>query len=92
MEKNRPLFSSTFANRHAHRAALVRVPNALLAIRKQSVSSVKQPTGGDSSAVSRRLQLPIGIGLNLLMMPGEQVLWRDVADGAVQTNVVVSSR
>ena len=27
--------------------------------------------------------------LNLLMMPGEHVLWRDVADRAVQTNVVV---
>ena len=29
------------------------------------------------------------LGLNLLLMPGEHVLWRDVADGAVQTNVVV---
>jgi hypothetical protein len=37
----------------------------------------------------RRLQLPIPLGLNLLLMPGEHVLWRDVADGAVQTNVVV---
>ncbi len=37
----------------------------------------------------RRLQLPIPLGLNLLLMPGEHVLWRDVADGAVQTDVVV---
>jgi hypothetical protein len=37
----------------------------------------------------RRLQLPIPLGLNLLLMPGEQVLWRDVADGAIQMNVVV---
>ena len=32
---------------------------------------------------------PIPLGLNLLLMPGEHVLRRDVADGAVQTNVVV---
>jgi hypothetical protein len=32
----------------------------------------------------RRLQLPIPLGLNLLLMPGEHVLWRDVADGAVR--------
>ena len=37
----------------------------------------------------RRLQLPIPVGLNLLLMTGEHVLWRDVADRAVQTNVVV---
>jgi hypothetical protein len=37
----------------------------------------------------RRLQLPIPLGLNLLLMPGEHVLWRDVADGAVPMNVVV---
>jgi hypothetical protein len=37
----------------------------------------------------RRLQFPIPVGLNLLLMPGEHVLWRDVPDGAVQTNVVV---
>jgi len=37
----------------------------------------------------RRVQLPIPLGLNLLLMPGEHVLRRDVADGAVQTNVVV---
>ena len=27
--------------------------------------------------------------LNLLLMSGEHVLWRDVADGAIQTHVVV---
>jgi hypothetical protein len=37
----------------------------------------------------RRVQLPISLGLNLLLMPGEHVLWPDVADGAVQTHVVV---
>ena len=36
----------------------------------------------------RRLQLPIPLGLNLLLMPGEHVLRRDVSDGAVQTHVV----
>ena len=28
-----------------------------------------------------RVQLPIRLGLNLLLIPGEHVLWRDVADG-----------
>src|SRR6202795_137185 len=37
----------------------------------------------------RRVQLPIPLGLNLLLMPGEHVLRRDVADGTVQTHVVV---
>jgi 2-keto-3-deoxy-galactonokinase len=27
--------------------------------------------------------------LNLLLMPGEHLLWSDVADGTVQANVVV---
>jgi 2-keto-3-deoxy-galactonokinase len=27
--------------------------------------------------------------VNLLLMPGEHVVWRDVPDGAVQTHVVV---
>jgi hypothetical protein len=36
-----------------------------------------------------RSQLSIPLDLNLLLMPGEHVLRRDVADGAVQTNVVV---
>ncbi len=31
----------------------------------------------------------IGGELNLLLMPDEHVLWRDVADGTVQTHVVV---
>ena len=37
----------------------------------------------------RSLQLPIPLGLNLLLMPGEHVLRRDVSDGAVQTHVIV---
>src|SRR5215469_4009489 len=37
----------------------------------------------------RRVQLPIPLGLNLLLTPGEHVLWSDVADGTVQANVVV---
>ena len=37
----------------------------------------------------RRVQLPIPLGLNLLLVPGEHVLWSDVADGTVQANVVV---
>jgi hypothetical protein len=37
----------------------------------------------------RRLQFPAPPVLYLLLMPGEHVLRRDVADGAVQTHVVV---
>ena len=37
----------------------------------------------------RRLQLPIPLGVNLLLVPCEHVFRRDVADGAVQTEVVV---
>jgi hypothetical protein len=37
----------------------------------------------------RRLQLPIPLGENLLLMPAEHVPRRDVSDGAVQTCVVV---
>jgi hypothetical protein len=36
-----------------------------------------------------RFQFPISLGLNLLLMSGEHVFWRDIADGAVQTLVVV---
>jgi hypothetical protein len=38
---------------------------------------------------SCRLQFPISVGLNILLKPGEHVLRRDVADGAVQTHIVV---
>jgi hypothetical protein len=41
------------------------------------------------SLFPRRLQFPVPLGVNLLLMPGEHVLRRDVADGAVQTSVVV---
>src|SRR6202795_749632 len=37
----------------------------------------------------RRVQLPIPLGLNLLLVPGEHVLRRDVAGGTVQADVVV---
>ena len=37
----------------------------------------------------RRIQLPIPLGLHLLRMPDEHVVWRDIPDGAVQTRVVV---
>jgi hypothetical protein len=37
-----------------------------------------------------RLQFPIPVGLNRL--PGEHVLWRDIANGAVQTDMKVSRR
>jgi hypothetical protein len=39
--------------------------------------------------LSRRLQLPIPIGVDLLLTPGEHVLRRDVAHRAVQADVVV---
>ncbi len=38
---------------------------------------------------SRRLQLAIPLGMNLLLTAGEHVVRRDVADGAVQADVVV---
>src|SRR5215469_6146550 len=51
------------------------------------------PSRGPLAAIlplfPRRVQLPIPLGLNLLLMPGEHVLCRDVADGSVQTHVVV---
>ena len=37
----------------------------------------------------RRVQLPIPSGMNRLLSSSEHVLWRDVANGAVQANVVV---
>jgi hypothetical protein len=48
-----------------------------------------RPTGGGSSALASRLQLPIPVGVDLLLMPGELVLRRDIPDDAVQTNVVL---
>lgn len=38
---------------------------------------------------SRLLQLPIPLGVELRLTPGEHVCWRDVADGAVPADVVV---
>jgi hypothetical protein len=36
----------------------------------------------------RRLQFPIPLGLNLLLLPGEHILRRYVADGAVESHGV----
>jgi len=36
-----------------------------------------------------RLQLSVPLGLNLLLMPGEHVLGRDVSDGSIQAHIVV---
>jgi hypothetical protein len=38
----------------------------------------------------RCLQFAIPLGLDLVLIPGEHVLRRDVSDGAAQTNVVGS--
>src|SRR5215467_12594273 len=38
---------------------------------------------------SRLLQLPISLGMDLLLTPGEHVLRRDVTDGTVQADMVV---
>ena len=38
---------------------------------------------------SGRLQLPISLGVDLLLTPRQHALWCDVADGAVQADVVV---
>jgi len=37
---------------------------------------------------SRHLQLHIPLAVDLLLTPGEHVLWRDVANRAVQANIV----
>src|SRR5690348_8425466 len=37
----------------------------------------------------RLLQLPIPLGMDLPLSPGEHVLWRDLAGRAVQADVVV---
>jgi hypothetical protein len=41
------------------------------------------------SLLPRHLQLPITLGPNLPMVPSEYVLRRDIADRALQTDVVV---
>jgi len=61
----------------------------LSANRTLSVSFVTRPLAPIFPLFPRRLQFPIPRGLDLLVMPGEHVLWCDVADGAVQTRVVV---
>lgn len=73
--------------------ALLCTPGALKARRRPTGSNPFHPSRGPLAAIPplfpRRFQLPIPLGLNLLLMPGEHVLWRDVTDRAVQTNVVV---
>src|SRR5713101_3405351 len=53
----------------------------------QSLSRSLLPT--NLPLLSRRLQLPIPIGVNLLLSARQHVLWCDVAGGTVQANVVV---
>src|SRR5215472_11186721 len=66
------------------------VNSALSANREQSVSSITRPLAAILPLFLRPVQLPIPLGLNLLLMPGEHVLWSDVADGTVQANVRTS--
>src|SRR6516165_4195150 len=47
------------------------------------------PLAAIFSLFPRRLQFPVPLPVNLLLPAGEHVLRRDVADGAVQTHVVV---
>jgi len=37
----------------------------------------------------RLIQLPVSLGVDLLLTPGENVLRRDVANGTVQADIVV---
>ena len=61
--------------------------------RRQTGSNPFHSSRGPLAAIlllfPRRLQFPIPVGLNLLLMPGEHVLRRDVTDGPVQTHIVV---
>src|SRR5579864_9447314 len=53
----------------------------------QSVSRSLLPT--NLTLLSRRLQFPVPIGVDFLLTPGEHVLRRNVANRAVQADVVV---
>ena len=68
-------------------------PGCLGSVGRQTGSNPFHPSRGPLAAIlplfPRRLQLPIPLGVNLLLMPGEHVLRRVVAKGGVQTNVVV---
>jgi len=61
---------------------------------RQTGSNPFHPSRGlpatNLSLFPRRLQFPIPLGLNFLLMPGEHVLRRDVSDGAVQAHIVVT--
>src|ERR1017187_3258911 len=65
--------------------------DTFLAYRRPTGSNPFHPSRGPLAAIlplfPRRLQFPIPVGLNLLLMPGEHVLRRDIADGAVQADV-----
>src|ERR1017187_9815304 len=67
--------------------------DTFLAYRRPTGSNPFHPSRDPLAAIlplfPRRFQLPIPLGLNLLLMPGEHILRRDVADGAVQTQVIV---
>jgi hypothetical protein len=71
----------------------------VVAIRKLCVSSATVNVALRSSRgllttnlalFSGLLQLPIPLGMDLLLTPGEHVLRRDVANRTVQANVVVT--
>src|SRR5438309_9264418 len=77
---------------HQGRAAGTAANGQILGSRSTGINPFHR-SGGPPTAILPlfpcRFQLPIPLGLNLLLMPGEHVLRRDVADGAVQANVVV---
>ena len=51
-----------------------------------------RPAADDSDAVFVPLQLPISLSMDLLLTAGEHVLRRDVANGTIQTDIVVQLR
>jgi hypothetical protein len=61
--------------------------------RRPTGNNAFHPSRGPLTALlplfPRCLQFPIPLSLNLVLIPGEHALRRDVPDGAVQTNVVV---
>jgi hypothetical protein len=53
------------------------------------LGSSRGPLAAVLPLFTRRIQLPIPLGENLLLMPAEHVPRRDVSDRTVQTDVVV---
>ena len=80
-----PIDSSLIAQRLQTRRPVV--VKWLIVEWPDSVSPRLLPT--NLSLLSRLLQLPIPLSMDLVLTPGEPVLRRDVADGTVQTDVVV---